>query len=125
MKERFIENGIEYVKCGDYYLPNFELPQNQYEIGKYSRMRLQFLKTSKPCRYSTLLMTGKLNEHLHEVDVQAEKILEQFIKSAEQTAPDKATHQLEWVGYMNNAKSCAEEVILERVVYAESRNFMF
>ncbi|MBC8596313.1 TnpV protein [Qingrenia yutianensis] len=125
MKERFIENGIEYVKCGDYYLPNFELPQNQYEIGKYSRMRLQFLKTSKPCRYSTLLMTGKLNEHLHEVDVQAEKILEQFIKSAEQTAPDKATHQMEWVGYMNNAKSCAEEVILERVVYAESRNFMF
>ena len=70
-------------------------------------------------------MTGKLNEHLHEVDVQAEKILEQFIKSAEQTAPDKATHQMEWVGYMNNAKSCAEEVILERVVYAESRNFMF
>ena len=41
MKERFIENGIEYVKCGDYYLPNFELPQNQYEIGKYGRMRLQ------------------------------------------------------------------------------------
>ena len=35
MKEKFIENGIEYVKCGDYYLPNFELPQNQYEIGEY------------------------------------------------------------------------------------------
>ena len=95
MKERFIENGIEYVKCGDYYLPNFELPQNQYEIGNYGRMRLSFLKTSKPCRYSTLLMTGKLNEHLHEVDVQAEKMLEQFIKAAEQTAPDKATHQME------------------------------
>ena len=48
MKERFIEIGIEYVKCGDYYLPNFELPQTQYDSGKYGRMRLQFLKTSKP-----------------------------------------------------------------------------
>lgn len=117
MKERFIENGIEYVKCGDCYLPNFELPQNQYEIGKYGRMRLQFLKTSKPCRYSTLLMTGKLNEHLHEVDVQAEKILEQFIKAAEQTAPDKATHQMEWVGHMNNAKASAAEVINHELIY--------
>lgn len=117
MKERFIENGIEYVKCGDYYLPNFELPQNQYEIGKYGRMRLQFLKTSKPCRYSTLLMTGKLNEHLHEVDVQAEKILEQFIKAAEQIAPDKATHQMEWVGHMNNAKASAAEVINHELIY--------
>lgn len=117
MKERFIENGIEYVKCGDYYLPNFELPQNQYEIGKYGRMRLQFLKTGKPCRYSTLLMTGKLNEHLHEVDVQAEKILEQFIKAAEQIAPDKATHQMEWVGHMNNAKASAAEVINHELIY--------
>lgn len=117
MKERFIENGIEYVKCGDYYLPNFELPQNQYKIGKYGRMRLQFLKISKPCRYSTLLMTGKLNEHLHEVDVQAEKILGQFIKSAEQTAPDKTTHQMEWVGHMNNAKSSAAEVINHELIY--------
>ncbi len=117
MKERFIENGIEYVKCGDYYLPNFELPQNQYEIGKYGRMRLQFLKTSKLCRYSTLLMTGKLNEHLHEVDEQAQAILEQFIKAAEQTAPDKATQQMEWVGHMNNAKASAMEVINHKLIY--------
>ena len=117
MKERFIENGIEYVKCGDYYLPNFELTQNQYEIGRYSRMRLQFLKTSKPCRYNTLLMTGKLNEHLHEVYVQAEKMLEQFIKAAEQIAPDKATHQMELVGHMNKAKASAAEVINHELIY--------
>ena len=75
------------------------------------------MKTSKPCRYSTLLMTGKLNEHLYEVDVQAEKILEQFIKSAEQTAPDKATQQMEWVGHMNNAKASAMEVINHKLIY--------
>lgn len=117
MKEKFIENGIEYVRCGDYYLPDFEVPQCEYEIGQFGRLRKHYLKTNKPCRYSTLLMTGKLNEHLHEVDVQAEKILEQFIKSAEQTAPDKATHQMEWVGHMNNAKSSAAEVINHELIY--------
>ena len=117
MKERFIENGIEYVKCGDYYLPNFELPQNQYEIGNYGRMRLRFLKTSKPCRYTTLLMTGKLNEHLHEVDVQAQEILNQFIKAAEQTAPDKEAQQMEWVRHMNSAKASANEVINHELIY--------
>ena len=64
-----------------------------------------------------LLMTGKLFEHLHEVDEQAQEILAQFIKSAEQTAPDKATHQMEWVGHMNNAKACAEEVINHELIY--------
>ena len=43
--------------------------------------------------------------------------LNQFIKEAEQTAPDKATHQMEWVGHMNNAKACAEEVINHELIY--------
>ena len=62
-------------------------------------------------------MTGKLFEHLHEVDVQAQEILEQFIRAAEQTAPDKATHQMEWVGHMNNAKASAIEVINHELIY--------
>ena len=122
MKERFIENGIEYVRNGDYYIPNFEVPEckyeiRKYEIRKYGRLRKQHLKSNKPCQYSMLLMTGKLFEHLHEVDEQAQEILDQFIKSAEQTAPDKATHQMEWVGHMNNAKACAEEVINHELIY--------
>lgn len=118
MKERFVKNGIEYVKCCDYYLPNFELPESDYEIRKYGRSRKKYLKEHRKGTYSYLVMSGKLFEHLHEVDVKAQKILDKFISEAEQTAPDKATHQMEWVGYMNNAKACAEEVILARVVYA-------
>ncbi len=117
MKDRFIENGIEYVRNGGYYLPDFEVPQSEYEIGQFGRLRKHYLKTNKPCQYSMLLMTGKLFEHLHEVDEQAQEILDQFIKSAEQTAPDKATHQMEWVGHMNNAKACAEEVINHKLIY--------
>ena len=117
MKDRFIEIGIEYVRNGGYYLPDFEVPQSEYEIGQFGRLRKHYLKTNKPCQYSMLLMTGKLFEHLHEVDEQAQEILDQFIKSAEQTAPDKATHQMEWVGHMNNAKACAEEVINHKLIY--------
>ena len=117
MKEKFIENGIEYVRCGDYYIPNLSVPQNQYEIGKYGRMRLRFIKSERRCFYSYLMTTGKLFDHLHEVDVKAQKIMDCFIRDAEKTAPDKAVHQMEWVGHMNNAKACAEEVINHELIY--------
>ena len=117
MKEKFIENGIEYVRCGDYYIPNLSVPQNQYEIGKYGRMRLQHIKSERKCFYSNLMITGNLNEHLHEIDGHAQEILNHFIKAAEQTAPDKEAHQMEWVGHMNNAKACAEEVINHELIY--------
>ncbi len=117
MKERFIENAIEYVRNGDYYIPNLEVPECKHEIGKYGRLRRKHLKTSKHCQYSALLMTGKLFEHLHEVDVQAQEILDRFIKEAEKNAPDKATQQMAWVGHMNNAKACAEEIIYNEIIY--------
>ena len=117
MKERFMENEIEYVRCGNCYIPNLTVPECKHEIGKYGRLRKKHLKSNKRCLYSTLLMTGKLFEHLHEVDVQAQKILEEFIKEAEKNAPDKATQQMAWVGHMNNAKARAEEIILSEIIY--------
>ena len=62
-------------------------------------------------------VSGYNYEYLHEIDVQAQEILNQFIKAAEQTAPDKEAHQMEWVGHMNNAKACAEEVINHELIY--------
>ena len=117
MKERFTENGIEYVRCGNYYIPNLTVPECKHEIGKYGRLRRKYLKSNKHCQYSMLLMTGKLLDHLHDVDVQAQEILDQFIKEAERTAPDKATQQMAWVGHMNNAKACAEEIIYTEIIY--------
>ncbi len=117
MKEKFTENGIEYGRNGDYYMPNLDVPECKYEIGKYGNLRRRHLKSSKPCQYSTLLMNGKLLEHLHEVDVQSQEILDRYIKEAEKTAPDKATQQMAWVGHMNNAKACAEEIICNQIIY--------
>ena len=59
----------------------------------------------------------KLFEHLHEVDEKSQEILDQFIDAAEKNAPDKATQQMAWVGHMNNAKACAEEIILSEIIY--------
>ena len=117
MKEKCIRNGIEYIKIGDYYIPKLTVPEKQYEIRKYGRLRLRYLKTGRKCQYSYLMMMGTLNEHLHEIDEQAQLILDQFIKPAEQTAPDKITHQMEWVGHMNNAKAAAEEIINHELIY--------
>ena len=88
MKESFIENGIEYVRNGYYYIPNLTVSESNFEIRKYGRMRDRYLRTERRCLYSYLMISGKLLEHLHEVDKQAQEILDQFIKDAEKTAQD-------------------------------------
>lgn len=108
---------ITYKKVGDYYLPDLTVPENKYTISKYGIARLAYLKSNKRCFYNNLMMNEKLFKYLHEIDVQAQIILEQFIKSVEKNAPDKATHQMEWVGYMNNVKASAEEIINQELIY--------
>lgn len=117
MKSLFEKNGGTYTKAGDYYLPNLEAPNGNYKIGRYGRARRQYLKEYKKSEYTALMISGKLHKHLHDVDVKAQKILDCFIKDAEKTAPDKATHQMEWVGHMNSARNSAEEVINHRLIY--------
>ena len=117
MKSLFEKNGGTYTKVGDYYLPNLEAPNGNYKIGRYGRARRQYLKKYKKSEYTALMISGKLHKHLHDVDVKAQKILDCFIKDAEKAAPDKATHQMEWVGHMNNARHSAEEVINHRLIY--------
>lgn len=117
MRERFVENGIEYVRKGNYYLSNLAVPENNHIIRKYGNLRKKFLKSSKKSLYSSLMLTGKLFEHLHEIDEKAQVILDEFIKNGESNAPDKATKQMEWVGYMNNIKHSAEEVIFKELIY--------
>lgn len=118
MKSLFEKNGSTYTKAGDYYLPNLGAPNVNYKIGRYGRARRQYLKEHKKGEYTALMISGKLHKHLHDVDIKAQKIMDCFIKDAEKTAPDKATHQMEWVGHMNNAKACAEEVINQKLIYA-------
>lgn len=115
-------NGIRYILHGGYYLPDLTLPEQEYfHIGKYGRLRKDFLWKYKRALYSNLLTTCKLYEHLHEVDITATRIVEQIIqRMAESDGTGehlKATDQMRWAGLMNNYIHCAEELVLRKVVY--------
>ena len=123
MKEKFVKNGIEYVRQSDYYIPNLALPkETEYQIGKYGRLRRTFLKEHHNWLYSTMLMQGTLLKHLAEIDEACHNYLKEVIpKMAERegvTEQLKATDQMAWVQKMNSIKHRAEEFILSEYVYA-------
>ena len=125
VKDRFVDekSGIEYIKQGDYYLPNLVLAQEDtnYTIGKYGMMKLNYLKNNKKAEYIILFMNGKLNRYLHEIDIACEDriqtIISQLVKQENVTEEQKATNQMEWVGKMNSIKNRAEEIIFNELIY--------
>lgn len=124
LKDRFIDEktGIEYIRNGDYYLPNLVLAeQKKIQLNKYGRLRLDYLKNHKKAEYAILFMDNKLTEHLEEVQELATKRVEEIIKSLKSqsnlTEEMKSTDQLYWVGMMNNFKNQAEELVLKELIY--------
>lgn len=117
------ENGIGYTLGADgLYYPDLQLPEGtHYEIGKYGRMRCEYLKRHQRGEYIKLLMDGQLNEYLHETDIQCyerfELLVEQMKVEAGITEELKATDQMKWVGLMNNVRSSAEEIVLKELIY--------
>ena len=124
LKDRFIDEktGIEYIRNGDYYLPNLVLAeQKKIQLNKYGRLRLDYLKNHKKAEYAILFMDNKLTDHLEEVQEIAAKRVEEIIKSLKEqsnlTEEMKNTDQLYWVGMMNNFKNQAEEIVLKELIY--------
>ena len=123
MKERFIENGIEYVRNGDYYIPNLTIPDDKvYNIGKYGRMHAKFIKENRPCFYSMKMLNGTWLAYLEEIDTSAKEMVDRLIKdmAVKQgiTEELKAKDQMAWVGAMNNIRYSAEEFVLKDFVYS-------
>ena len=120
-KSIITENGITYVLHGDYYLPLIEVPKPARPIGKYGRMRLNYLKEHHSIQYNCLFLSGKLYDHLAEVDECCTNIkLTLVAETAKQqgvTEELKARDQMAWVGMMNNIDSSVEEFILSEYVY--------
>lgn len=121
MKERFIENGIEYVKIGDYYIPNLTVPQKRYTIGKYGSLHKKFIKEHHQGFYSLLLTNGTLLEYLEKIDAKAKNAVDRLIAELAikqgVTEQLKATDQIKWVDMMNNIKAQAEEIVYSTIVY--------
>ena len=120
MKEKIIENGIEYVKCGYYYIPNLKAPEGTYSIGKYGRLHSIFIKENRPCLYSAKMLNGTWLAYLEEIDTTAKEMVNKLIKAMAVkqgiTEELKAKDQMAWVGAMNNIRHMAEEIVLRDFV---------
>ena len=116
------KNGLSYTLYGDYYFPDLEINEEEPTYGKYGIMRKQFLKEHRSARYQYLVLTGKLTEHLNQVDKEVrekvEMLMEQMAEQWGVTEELKMQDQMEWVRRMNNIKSVAEEMVLRKFIYA-------
>ena len=113
--------GGTYREENGHLIPNVTLPeQTEYQIGKYGRMHLDYIKQHRRGRYTTLLTEGKLNTRLHEIDLEANKRLDTIIpRLANERDIDedlKARDMLRWVAEMNNIKTSAEEIVFKEVI---------
>ena len=113
--------GGTYREENGHLIPNVTFPeQTDYQIGKYGRMHLDYIKQHRRGRYTTLLTEGRLNARLHEIDFEANKMLETIISCfASEKGIDenlKSHDMLRWVAEMNNIRASAEEIVLREVV---------
>ena len=113
---------LTYHEESGYLYPDLTLPeQTHHPIGKYGDLYLAFIKAHRKGTYTTLLTTGKLNEHLNQIDQevreQVETLMEQMTEKQGVTEELKAQDQMKWVRLMNNIKASAEEIILKNMVY--------
>ena len=115
------KNGLSYTLHGDYYLPDLEINEEEPTYGKYGIIRKQFLKEHRSARYQYLVLTGKLTEHLNQVDKEArekvEMLMEQMSEQWGVTEELKRQDQMEWVRRMNNIKNVAEEMAEKEFIY--------
>ena len=115
------KNGLNYTLHGDYYLPDLEINVEEPTYRKYGIMRKQFLKEHRSARYQYLVLTGKLTEHLNQVDKEVrekvEILMEQMAEQWGVTEELKMQDQMEWVRRMNNIQATAEEIALKEIIY--------
>ena len=122
MKDKIIENGIEYVRIGDYYIPNLKAPEGNYNIGKYGRMHAKFIKENRPCFYSMKMLNGTWLAYLEEIDSTAKDMVDKLVKDMAVnqgvTEELKAKDRMSWVGAMNNIRHIAEEFVQRDFIYS-------
>ena len=119
MQTIFEKMGGTYRQEGDYLLPNIGVPESS-QIGLWGQRRLQYLRTNKNVLYMTMLMSGKLKNHLEEVDKSAEEMFEQLVvqlKAQEGiTEVLKANDQLAWVQRMNHIRNRVSEIVYKELI---------
>ena len=114
-------NGLWYELQGDYYIPCLVLDEEDSQpIGMWGRKYLRYIKQHRPVLHTTLLLCGKLNNYLAEIDNRATEMFDQLVKQLAEkegiTEQLKEQDQMEWVHRMNNVRNVAEEIIMSELI---------
>lgn len=112
---------IQYIRVGDYYIPDLTLTEESRPIGKWGRMHRDYLREHKPIQYNCLLLSGKLWTYLADLNEQAQDRLERMIDQMKVTEgiteTQKASAPMVWVQSMNNIRARAEEIVREELIF--------
>lgn len=111
---------LTYHRKGDYLFPNLALTEESVQIGKYGMLRRTYLKEHRKNLYQSLLISGKLDSHLAEIEQTVQGRLENLMEGLLITypAPDKEKNQIAWAAHMNSLTQMAEETVLTELVYS-------
>ena len=112
---------IQYIRYGDYFIPDLKLPEEKRPIGKWGRMHREYLKEHHPIQFNLLALSGNFHTYLADLNEQAqdrlECIMEQMKTEEGVTEELKAAEPMMWVQRMNNIRNRAEEIILRELIY--------
>ena len=112
---------LTYIRCGDYYIPDIRLPEENRPIGRWGRMHRDYLMENNTIRFNDLCLSGELWTYLADLNEQAQRCLELIIEqmkvSEGVTEGMKATDQMAWVGAMNSIRNRAEEIVKSELIY--------
>ena len=114
-------NGLDYVLTDHYYLPALRLPEETRPIGRWGRLHREYLKTYRSLLYNELLLSGRLQTILADLDEQAAErcrlIVQQMAQAEGITEELKAADPVRWMQAMNSIRSRAEEIIQTEMIY--------
>ena len=112
---------INYIRSGDYFIPDLELPKETRPIGKWGRIHRDYLKEHHPSQYTNLVLSCKLWTYLADLNEQAQERLERIMQQMKEaegvTERLKAADPMEWVQRMNSIRNRAEEIIREELIF--------
>ena len=112
---------IQYIRSGDYFIPDLKLPEENRPIGKWGRMHRDYLKEHHPTQFNTMALAGTLWTYIADLNEQAQQRMETLIaqlKAAEGiTEALKAADPIAWTQRMNNIAARAEEIVREELIY--------
>lgn len=122
LEKTIVENGLTYnLGADELYYPDLETTEGtHYDIGKFGRMRGEFLKDYRHCEYMKLLLSGELNQYLYEFEEECNEMMDQIVERMKMkegvTEELKAKNQMKWVGMMNNIRIRAEEIVVLDII---------